>query len=484
MRLWGLALWLGAAGVGLGQRQVTVADLELVPLMRGTLNVWVAVPGEAAEGPRKVVVADTYHEQTAGSLGQSAGSVGQSAGSLGQTAGSVGVPLDGIAGAAAKANGTIQLKPEAPKHDKGWDELTARVAGTFRQRQVSFEYVGMDELEGRLRDAASAGRLPDVVLVDAAEGSVPPGFAEMMRPYAVVTLGRNGGLAQSEQGKPKLRGVQPVARILLNGPHLVTARAFAVWLGERPGGWYLGCAGCRALPEGTEDAVAVAQGAMREVLTGTKVGAERDEQFAEFDARAAQAAALGTVGQPVDDVGVRLSVAGAAANERFAVVGLRGVVGDQTAFGVTYGVVVLRVDEVGQWRVLQVTDGLSLREMDFAYGALAGYGAKVKREEVVEVKGISQAAPVDGDGRGAEPELWWDNLGGQSLEVVEWQRRVGDVWLGTDLFFVPDGGAKARTQVTGRFADAVGGYRWRVWSVGRGGVMTLSDWKRMTVVAR
>ena len=41
--------------------------------------------------------------------------------------------------------------------------------------------------------------------------------------------------------------------------------------------------------------------------------------------------------------------------------------------------------------------------------------------EAVRLLGISQAAPRDGDTRSAPAELWWDNLGGASMQVVEWQ---------------------------------------------------------------
>jgi len=109
----------------------------------------------------------------------------------------------------------------------------------------------------------------------------------------------------------------------------------------------------------------------------------------------------------------------------------------------------------------------------------ASEGASIPRNEGTKPKGISQAAPPDGDRRSAEPELWWDNLGGATLQVVEWQTGAGPV---TNLFFVPDTGSRLRTGVVARFARDQRQYRWRVWSVGPDGTIVVSPWRTLNIV--
>jgi hypothetical protein len=108
-------------------------------------------------------------------------------------------------------------------------------------------------------------------------------------------------------------------------------------------------------------------------------------------------------------------------------------------------------------------------------------GSPVLRNEGPKVLGISQAAPVDGETRTAQPELWWDNLGGATLQIVEWQQGAPNNWSVSNLYFVPDNRERLRTRVAARFALG-GQYRWRVWSVGPGGIVVLSPWRTMTIV--
>jgi hypothetical protein len=144
--------------------------------------------------------------------------------------------------------------------------------------------------------------------------------------------------------------------------------------------------------------------------------------------------------------------------------------------------VVLRVDESGQWRVLQLTPNLAVEQQQVAAESLHGFAARVRREEVAQVASASLAAPVDGDNRPPLPELWWDNLGAGSLEDVEWQRSLGNSWTGSNLYFVREDAGHLRTRTSGRFADAAGVYRWRVWSLGRGGTSAISGWRSVNIL--
>ncbi|MDR3734223.1 MAG: hypothetical protein P4L10_01660, partial [Acidobacteriaceae bacterium] len=181
---------------------------------------------------------------------------------------------------------------------------------------------------------------------------------------------------------------------------------------------------------------------------------------------------------------VQIDVLHADANERMAVVELRGVVSAVNAFGVVHGQVILQRDQKGQWKVLQISPNMWPGELDAAQSALRRYAVKVGPDAVAKVLGISQAAPVDGDNRPAQPDLWWDNKGGATLQVVEWQRNMANGWTSSGLMLVPDTNPKATTRVTATFAKQVAKYRWRVWSVGTGGVIVLSPWRTLNITGQ
>jgi hypothetical protein len=219
------------------------------------------------------------------------------------------------------------------------------------------------------------------------------------------------------------------------------------------------------------------------VLFGADIGASEDKQMAGFNPRLAQQSAMGVYGDGLlDGLKVDIDMSFVSANDQFAVVGLHAVLESRAAFGVAHAVVVLRIDEVGQWRVLQLTPNLAIEQQQVAADSLSAFSVRVRQEEVARVKSASLAAPLDGDNRPRVPELWWDNTGAGTLEVVEWQRRAGDSWTGSNLFFVPEDTGHLRTRTTGRFADAPGLYRWRVWSLGRGGTSAISGWRSVNIL--
>ena len=76
------------------------------------------------------------------------------------------------------------------------------------------------------------------------------------------------------------------------------------------------------------------------------------------------------------------------------------------------------------------------------------------------------------------PELWWDDPGDSGLLLVEWQNGTGD----SHLQFVPERAARLQVRVPAGFGSLAGMYRWRVWAMGAGGVVTLSPWRRITVL--
>lgn len=416
--------------------------------------------------------------QTSGSFGQSAGNTGTAAGSVGQSAGSFGVSTGALASAAAAANGTNAI---APKDDTALSRLK-RDFDTGRSGSagldMTVEEVGVEELQARLDAVAGTPDAPDVLV-----GTPLPEFwsdqnSGLLRRYGLVTLGDVAPIPQTEAGE--YAPVMPEASILVRALHPRSAREFVKWLCER--NFYTGRPGP---PLTTDPPSLLARTALRSVLSGGDVGAAADGQMAAFNPQIAQRTALGVYGGGLLD-GLRVDIDRSIvnANDRFAVVELRAVMESKAAFGVAHAVVVLRLEETGQWRVLQLTPNLAVEQQQVAAETLSGFAARVRREEVAQVKSASLAAPEDGDNRPPAPELWWDNLGSGTLEVVEWQKKAGDSWTGSNLYFVREDAGHLRTRTTGRFADTAGLYRWRVWSLGNGGTSAISGWRSVNILGQ
>jgi hypothetical protein len=288
-----------------------------------------------------------------------------------------------------------------------------------------------------------------------------------------VALGVARLVPQEEAPESAYVGFKVEASIVRNARDPTGARDFVLWIDHKDA-----CSDCNRPP-----AIAVAKSALFGALNGLPLGSAADREAAPFNALLAQRTAL-DVSAPalLNGLNISIEVTRVAANARFAAIALRAVVENRQAFGQVYAVAVLRTDAVGKWHVLQLTPNLQRNQQLFAWETLRSYGANVAPENVARVLGVSQAAPLDGDNREASPDLWWDNHGGASLEVVEWQRKAGDSWTISNLFFVPDDNGHLRTRVTGRFADSPGPYRWRIWSVGQGGLIVISPWWSLNIV--
>lgn len=473
---------------------------------RQSLIVWRIVP----IGPPVAAIVSSLdpvvRSQTAGTFGQTAGSFGtpagstgqtsssfdenrgvpsQTAGSVGQTVGNFGVSLGGLADAAAAANGSL---PDAGK-DLEWDKFTGEVKSDLSQMDVTFEDVGEDSLKEKLMEAA-AGKTdaPDVV----AGTPLPPVWTQqdsgLIRRFGLVTVGVARTIPQTEYPETRPSELRVEASVLLKAPHPQAAREFVLWLSERTP-----CRDCGRYPRTADAAVSVAKSALLNALSGERPGPLADEKMATYSAQHARDTAL-FPGTPVsgsapasgllNDMHVHIDETSATANERFAVVQLRAVVEGRGAFGALHALEVLRVDASGRWRVLQLTPNLTAPQQAIGWQVLAGYGAQIEPEHVVQVKPVSLAAPVNRDARPPAPEFWWDSTSGATLDIVEWQVGAGDIWSSSNMFFVPDENGHQRTRVTGRFADATGTYRWRVWSLGRGGTVALSTWRSVNILAQ
>jgi hypothetical protein len=410
-------------------------------------------------------------------IGQQASNVGKNASDVGQTAGSFGHSLDTIAASMSAANGyTAATTPPAATRDPAWDTLAAEVQRVFPPLQVSVDEVEADQLQDKLASVAGSKDAPDVLL-----GTPLPALwsdSGMAEQLGVTSLGRVNSIQQFENDGPAspLGGID--ASILLDAPHPEAARAFVVWFGGDR------CLGCGSdVARETQTPVALAKNVLHSLLNGAGPGSAADPAMATFNAGAGKMLALAPTGSAqLGGIGARIDVVSAQANQKLAVVELRAIVDSgKTAFGVVHAMVVLRTDDSGRWKVLQITPNLQAAQQVRAWQMLQGYGTRVRREQVAQVQGVSLAAPLDGENRAPQPELWWDNHGGATLQIVEWQIRSGNGWLNSNLFFIPDANSRLRTRVTANFASHQGEYRWRVWSVGAGGALSLSPWRGFNI---
>ena len=426
--------------------------------------------------------------QTAGSYGTSAGGLGQTAGSYGQTAGSAGTDVGRFgqtAGSYGQTAGSYGQSSNAPlKSEPIRTSQPVKTAGSrnalhedlaMEQRRalpdarVQFVDVNTAELEDRLRERQGTADYPDVVV-----GNVLPDWWDESG-VGLTMLGRPSFLDDDQRSRENTKETVHYAVVMKQAPHPEEARAFVVWM--RGGGL---CLDCRKEWTPNEKALGkIAMAAYESMLTGGGL-ANRDSEAAEFNTELAWQLALNASGTgALDGITYRFEVADVKAGEAMAVVSMRAIAWSPRAFGVLNGVAVLRRVNGGAWKVLQLTPNGWPWVMSATEGQLASstHGSA----DGVKVVGIAQAAPADGDHRQIQPDLWWDNPGSVRLLVVEWQLKFGTGWTSARVMPIVDRNPRVQTRVTATFARMQGLYRWRVWAVGQGGVMTLSPWKTVNV---
>jgi hypothetical protein len=443
--------------------------------------------------------------QTAGSLGQTAGSVGQTAGSTGQTAGSFGRPLPsknaGDAGttmgnfgvsttdlqkASARANSTA-LASQKLERSKLWDAPLSRLGSQFPDIEITFVDVFRNDLQAMLEATAGTADSPDVLVGN----PLPPEWSredsEVGAKYGLAMLWTPLRVPQLEVAEPRGQ-LRPETAIVSSAQNLDGARSFAIWIADlgSENGTYVADVKTGKIAE-------VALRAELAMVGGGSLGSDADPQFAGFDHAIAALVLTGYRKTPEGRWDIRADVTGLEVFGDLAVATVRAIGSGPTAFGVAHAALVLRRDAAtGRWRVLQISPNLAPELQYRAWDVLVKFcdgnarpgesGSAVLRNEGTQVLGVKLAAPADGDTRSAQPELWWDNLGGGTLQVVEWQQGVAG-WTNSNLYFVPDNNSRLRTRVVARFATQ-GTYRWRVWSVGKGGSVVISPWRTVNIVAR
>lgn len=432
-----------------------------------------------------------YHEQTTGSFGQRSGGFGTTAGNygeaagdyghtagsfgvdegrMGQTAGSFGNSLSTIAQAGqATSSAQGKLSPEARAQLR---DLEQELGSAFPELHVQYASVDPGALQADLAEARGTKLCPDVLIAPR------PGrwWLRIEREFAVAALQPASFYADgvTQETLPGTR-----MAILAHAPHRAAAQALAIWMSEAGSG----CDGC-ALQNASRDAESAGLAAARAItrlLQGESLGDEADPAMAPLPPRIGSLMLASTAGTLPADTPVRIDLMRASARGELAAVALRVIASSSNVFALSHSLIVLRRDGNGRWRVLHVGLNLPPREQQDELDALMN-SVSVATERHGFPRGIGQASPPDGDTRQPQPELWWDNGGGATLQVVEWQTSGTGSWSDPCLYLAPDTGARLRTQVTARFASVPATYRWRVWSVGYRGEMTISPWRTFKVV--
>jgi len=406
--------------------------------------------------------------QTAGSFGNTAGSVGRNAGDAGKTMGDFGVSTTELPQAAARAN-TLNRAPPKFKRDTAWETFADQFHLLHPEFSIQFVDVFDTELRAKLTAAAGKDDYPDLLAWRQTPGLRLRADAAWLRQQLVTNLWTPLRWAQTEEIPDSNGRFRPGVFLLAGARNPDSARAFFVWLAD--GDW---SPPAEPLESASAAVGEIAADVLSRLLQGGTVGSDADPQMAARDVRAE-----GAVQTP--QVGIRTDVESVHLAAHSAVVTLRGVASGPHEFGAVNVVMVLRRDDQGRWRVLQVSPGLSASQQRQAADFL-GVGRTSPnqlRTDGAKALGISQAAPPDGDRRPPQPELWWDNLGGATLQVVEWQYTPGPL---SNLFFVPDNEIRLRTRVVARFAVAQRQYRWRVWSIGPDETIVVSPWRTLNIV--
>lgn len=411
---------------------------------------------------------------TPSTFGHNAGDVGVDVASYGHSVGSFGESLSTINDVVPRAHQTAENFYHHPPHDARWSNWLSAAQSALPALQIRVVDVREDELQAALQTTRDTTDAPDLLLGYPLPALWTRPNSGLLWSYGLSTLGSRLSVSQRElaPGERPLSTWQPQASILEAAPHPEEARTLVMWMLDG-----YNCLYCPPPPAPAPGSpAALAQQALGTLLLGGGLGDDADPEAAPFDDAAAQFEALG-VPAP-DRLTPYVDVLDSASNGRFAVVSMRAILSAPQAFGVVDALAVLRRDPQGRWHVLHITPSLSRPQIAESYTTLAPLAHSRAAERVA---GVSLSAPLDGDVRPPQPDLSWDNHGGAALQVVEWQLKSGDRASISHLFFVPDAALHLRSRVTAQFASSPAAYRWRVWSIGRGGTVVLTPWRTLNI---
>jgi hypothetical protein len=402
------------------------------------------------------------HGQTAGSFGQTASTAGTNASNHGVDAGNFGNSLGTIAGAGTRA--------PAPLYSSLYTGLSASLRAAFPDIQVKYVDVPANELKDRLTALEGSGDYPDVLV-----GALPSDWGLELRAHFVFE-----GIQPAERYSDGLgsRADAITVSVLARARHRQAARALALWADEA----FTGCTGCvqndevRKLPY-----VAVAIAAVDRMVQGVPLGELGHPDMAAFPSALGRLMLTTTSDRVADDGTAHVEVVNATQNGRLAAVSVRVVASGDELFGTAHPLVVLRQAKNGPWKVLHVSLNVPGAEQERVRAALMSTAPSSVAERQAGVVGVKLASPQEGETRPPVPTLSWDNGGGAGLQVVEWQRALGDGWTDARLFLIGDRAPRLKTEARAGFAIYQARYRWRVWSVGAKGEVKLTPWRTMNI---
>jgi hypothetical protein len=381
--------------------------------------------------------------------------------------------------AAAEAANKINPNGFRPKRTREWEQFVSRVERELPGVEFRFVDVFAGTLHTSMNAAAGTPNAPDVLVGQ----PLPNGWRTLVSQKGAELVWRPARLTMQEH-EVGFSGSRPEAAALSQAHNPEVAREFVAWVYGLD--WHaLGSAG--AVPKAPGNELAnVAVRVFNAVLMGGMPG-DTDREMAPYSVEVFGAIEMGNFPAGwAENLRFQTEVSSVTTRNGFAVVTLASTLDGPSAFGEAHALEVLRRDDDGHWKVLQITPNLERNQQETARRLLAEAGAKetaVGLTEGTTVLGISQASPPDGESRSGAPELWWDNKGGATLQVVEWQQEFGaGAWSISNLYFVPDANGRLRTVTTARFAASRGKYRWRVWSMGLNGALVLSPWRTFNVL--
>ena len=416
--------------------------------------------------------------QTASSYGQTASSLpsnvkSQTAGSYGQTAGSFGTSASDYTGAPRPVAATEGTSSRDSKGSR-WTNFLNDFQD-HRSVQVHVLEIHEFELQDRLTANEGRGNFPDVILAD----RMPAWWLPVERQMTVLQLADLPSLQvfPDETAKPRqLPNGNPYLRAygMVQAPHPEATREFLEWWFARAR--FSPIAG--PPPEKPSRVASLAREATLALFNGGSLDAIADPAMARFNGSVTLSALLGGIdGKAPPDLRVDVAVSSGQANSRFAVFQLHAVCVSRSVYGEFFPLVLLRTNSRGEWRVLQITVGISPQDAGRVRDLLQPYAMASK--QLIPVDAPVLASPLNGDQRapGSGLRLAWDASAEDGLMLVEWQLGRGENAMASSVMVVSNQEGRMHTEAAAPFASLGGPVRWRVWALGHGGTVQMSDWR-------
>ncbi len=372
---------------------------------------------------------------------------------------------------------TVWLPRTQPRGQPAWEMVNPwdtffipKFKQDFPDSNLHFEIMERQALDTALL-SPQGQPLPDVALV------------EDFRDYAPL---RESDAVISMWGMSRFDGGRWV--IFRQSPHLEAARAFLLWLAHPPHykpSWSVSTKSL--IPTDQADVEALAQEAVRDYVNEDHdaLSSIMDNQAARFMTPVHDGIGIFAVFNDVMVVPSIVEPILSFGNSKLAFVLVAASGEGLKDFGMIHSWIILRNEGAG-WRVLHLSPGWSLPSSEEVMRSFDGLGFE---------DGIGDAAPeisLIGPPDHAEfpyrpgPEMEWAKIEpAPTTFILEFQQhfvyaRDRDRWAVSDLLLVSplsDG-----PTIRKRYSGGTGLCRWRVWAITKGGTVSLSEWRTVTLV--